>query len=153
MAAPRVPAPNTDFDAYLKTRSLENRDALVVQHMPLVKRVANHFAREPSLRDDLEQGGYVGLIKAVEHFDPSLGVPFEAYARPVIAGEISHYVRDLAPMLRPPRWYRALNRRVHITRESLIAQLQREPTIDELAEAMNTTAEAVEERSEERRVG
>ena len=61
------------------------------------------------MRDDLTQVGYVGLIKAVEHFDPSMGVPFEAYARPMIAGEITHYLRDQAPVIKPPRWYRALN--------------------------------------------
>lgn len=140
-----VPAPNEEFAAYVETRSLELRDTLVLRHMPLVKRVANHFATDPSMRDDLIQVGYVGLIKAVENFDASLGVPFEAYARPVIGGEMSHYLRDLAPIVRPPRWYRGLNRRLHAAREKLTASLQREPTLDELAEAMNITQEGVEE--------
>jgi RNA polymerase sigma-B factor len=134
-----------EFIEYRLSRSLELRDSLVVQNMPLVKRVAAQHAWDPAMRDDLTQVGYVGLIKAVENFDPSLGVPFEAYARPMIAGEIAHYLRDQAPVIKPPRWYRGLNKRLHATRGELIARLQREPTLDELAEGMNVTREGVEE--------
>jgi len=145
LAAPASIVPNTEFEQYRKHRSLELRDALVVRHMPLVKRVAGHFARDPSMRDDLTQVGYVGLIKAVENFDPSMGVPFEAYARPMIAGEITHYLRDQAPVIRPPRWYRGLNARLHATRDELVAKLQREPSVDELAERMNVTPDGIQE--------
>ena len=145
MAIPLVPVSNEEFAAYARDRSIAQRDELVIRHMPLVKRVANHFATEPNLRDDLVQVGYVGLIKAVENFDPKLGVPFEAYARPMIAGEISHYLRDLAPVLRPPRWYRSLNRRLHETRERLLGELGREPTVEELATRMNMPVQGVEE--------
>jgi RNA polymerase sigma-B factor len=138
-------ASNPEFVQYRKDRSLEQRDALVVRHMPLVKRVAAHYAREPGTRDDLIQVGYVGLIKAVENFDPSMGVPFEAYARPMIAGEITHYLRDQAPVIKPPRWYRGLNVRLHETRERLMSKLQREPTAEELADGMNMTPEGVQE--------
>ena len=145
MAAPANIAPNPEFEEYRESRSLELRDALVVRHMPLVKRIAGHFARDPGMRDDLTQVGYVGLIKAVENFDPSMGVPFEAYARPMIAGEITHYLRDQAPVIKPPRWYRALNTRLHAARDELAAALQREPTVDELADRMNVTTEGVQE--------
>jgi RNA polymerase sigma factor (sigma-70 family) len=138
-----VPATNDEFTAYLQTRSLELRDQLVVRFMPLVKRVAAHYARDPSMRDDLVQVGYVGLIKAVENFNPTLGVPFEAYARPTIAGEITHYLRDQAPIIKPPRWYQSLNMRLHEAREKLLAKLQREPTTEEIADAMNTTEDGV----------
>lgn len=140
-----VPATNDEFTAYLQTRSLELRDQLVVRFMPLVKRVAAHYARDPSMRDDLVQVGYVGLIKAVENFNPTLGVPFEAYARPTIAGEITHYLRDQAPIIKPPRWYQSLNMRLHEAREKLLAKLQREPTTEEIADAMNTTEDGVVE--------
>ncbi|HEY6356973.1 MAG TPA: sigma-70 family RNA polymerase sigma factor [Vicinamibacterales bacterium] len=140
-----VPASNDEFAAYLQTRSLEQRDQLVVRFMPLVKRIAAHYARDPGMRDDLVQVGYVGLIKAVENFNPTLGVPFEAYARPTIAGEITHYLRDQAPIIKPPRWYQSLNMRLHEAREKLLAKLQREPSVEELAEAMNITEEGVHE--------
>ena len=145
MAAPLDIAPNAEFADYQRSRSLEERDALIVRYMPLVKRVSSHYAREPAMRDDLIQVGYVGLIKAVENFDPALRVPFEAYARPMIAGEIAHYLRDQAPVIKPPRWYRGLNARLHETRERLAAALHREPTLDELAEGMNVTREGIEE--------
>ncbi|HXW77159.1 MAG TPA: sigma-70 family RNA polymerase sigma factor, partial [Candidatus Eremiobacteraceae bacterium] len=103
----------TEFAEYWETRSRELRDAIVVRHIPLVKQIAQSFVRAVGQRDDLEQVGSLGLIKAVERFDPGLGVPFEAYARTIISGEISHYLRDLAPVMRVPRWYRTLNRQMH----------------------------------------
>jgi RNA polymerase sigma-B factor len=134
-----------EFEAYRQNRSIENRDALILRYSPLVRSVAGHFGRALTERDDLEQVGYVGLIKAVERFDSSLGVPFEAYARTIVSGEISHYVRDLVPSMRVPRWYGNLNRRLHESRDRLESALQREPTIFELAEDMNVTPEGVRE--------
>jgi len=134
-----------EFADYWKTRSRELRDAIVVRHIPLVKQIAGSFARTTGQRDDLEQVGYLGLIKAVERFDPGLGVPFEAYARTIIGGEIGHYLRDLAPQLRLPRWYRTLNRRMHEAHDRLTGKLGREPNIDELAEEMNVTPDGVRE--------
>jgi RNA polymerase sigma-B factor len=136
---------DAEFADYWATKSRELRDDLVVQYMPLVKQISYQFVRPGTSRDDLEQVGYLGLIKAVERFDPGLGVPFEAYARTIISGEISHYLRDLAPTMKVPRWYRTLNRRIHQTHERLTAKLQREPSIDELADAMNVTAAGVRE--------
>jgi RNA polymerase sigma-B factor len=134
-----------EFEAYRLNRSIENRDALIMRDAPLVRSVAGHFGRALVERDDLEQVGYVGLIKAVERFDSSLGVPFEAYARTIVGGEISHYVRDLVPTMRVPRWYGNLNRRLHQSRDRLESALQREPTVFELADDMNVTPEGVRE--------
>jgi RNA polymerase sigma-B factor len=138
-------AGDTEFEAYAKTRALELRDRIVLAHMGLVKSIAWHHAPTQSQRDDLEQVGCVGLIKAVERYDPSLGVPFEAYARTVVSGEIFHYLRDLAPVLRVPRWYRTLNRRLHESHDRLVVALGREPALDELAVDMNITTEGVSE--------
>jgi len=134
-----------DFEEYWATRSRKSRDDLVVRFMPLVRQIATQFVRTSGSRDDLEQVGYLGLIKSVERFDPAFGVPFEAYSRTVIAGEISHYLRDLAPIVRVPRWYRTLNRQMHDAHDKLSSRLHREPTIDELADAMNIKPEGVRE--------
>jgi RNA polymerase sigma factor (sigma-70 family) len=139
------PAANPEFEAYLDSRSPDLRDELVLRHMGLVSSIARHFAFDPNMRDDLTQVGYIGLIKAVEQFDPTLGVPFEAYARRIISGEISHYLRDLAPTIKVPRWYRALSRRLHESRDRLIARFQREPTVAELAHDMNITDDGIRE--------
>jgi RNA polymerase sigma-B factor len=135
----------TEFEEYAKTRALELRDHIVLAHMPLVKSIAGHYAAGQAQRDDLEQVGCVGLIKAVERYDPTLGVPFEAYARTVVSGEIFHYLRDLAPVLRVPRWYRTLNRRLHESHDRLIVSLGRAPTHEELAADMNIQVEGVKE--------
>jgi len=134
-----------EFDAYVKTRTLEFRDRIVLAHMGLVKSIAAHYGAMQAQRDDLEQVGCVGLIKAVERYDPGLGVPFEAYARTVVSGEIFHYLRDLAPVLRVPRWYRTLNRRLHESHDRLVMTLGREPSHDELAADMNITIDGVKE--------
>ncbi|HEV2038185.1 MAG TPA: sigma-70 family RNA polymerase sigma factor [Candidatus Eremiobacteraceae bacterium] len=134
-----------EFGEYVKTRTLELRDRIVMSHMSLVKSIAAHYAPGQAQRDDLEQVGCVGLIKAVERFDPTLGVPFEAYARTVVSGEIFHYLRDLAPVLRVPRWYRTLNRRLHESHDRLAVSVGREPTHDELAADMNIQVEGVKE--------
>lgn len=133
------------FAEYWATKSRELRDGLVVGFMPLVDQITQSFARTAGHRDDLKQVGYLGLIKAVERFDPGLGVPFEAYARTVISGEISHYLRDLAPTLRVPRWYRTLSRRMRDAHDKLTGSLLREPTVEELAEQMNVTPAGVRE--------
>jgi RNA polymerase sigma-B factor len=145
-AAPRQ-AGETEFEAYAKSRALELRDRIVLSHMDLVRSIVSHCspATGQAQRDDLEQVGFVGLIKAVERYDPSLGVPFEAYARTVVSGEIFHYLRDLAPLFRVPRWYRTLNRRLHESHDRLTVDLGREPTIDEMAADMNIKNEGVEE--------
>ena len=134
-----------DFEEYRRSRSIESRDALVLRHAPIVASIASHYSRALVDRDDLEQVGYVGLIKAVERFDSSLGVPFEAYARMVVGGEISHYVRDVVPRMRVPRWYSTLNRRLHESHSRLTARLVREPTVFELAADMNVTPDGVNE--------
>ena len=138
-------ASDTEFDAYAQSRTLELRDRIVLARMGLVKSIVAHYAGAPGQRDDLEQVGFVGLIKAVERYDPSLGVPFEAYARTVISGEIFHYLRDLAPVLRVPRWYRTLNRRLHESHDRLVVSLGREPTSEELAADMSIQVDGVKE--------
>ncbi|MDQ6781334.1 MAG: sigma-70 family RNA polymerase sigma factor [Candidatus Eremiobacteraeota bacterium] len=151
MATQPVPAqlaPASDdpeFNAYALSRSLELRDRLVLRHMALVKSIASHHSQSAGQRDDLEQVGCVGLIKAVERYDPALRVPFEAYARTVVSGEIFHYLRDLAPVLRVPRWYRTLNRRLHESHDRLTMALGREPSHEAVAEDMNITLDGVKE--------
>jgi RNA polymerase sigma-B factor len=143
-AKSEVPA---EFARYWETRSRELRDAIVVRYIPLVKSISHAFARTLGQRDDLEQVGCVGLIKAVERFDPGFGVPFEAYARTIVGGEIYHYLRDLAPAMRMPRWYRTLNRRMQQAHDRLTGRFGREPSVDELADEMNVTADGVREIS------
>ena len=79
------------------------RDRAIEAHLPLVRRLAHRFARRGEELDDLVQVGAVGLIKAVDRFDPSRGVALTSYAVPCIVGEIQRHLRDRAHVVRVPR--------------------------------------------------
>jgi RNA polymerase sigma-B factor len=79
------------------------RQQLIVQHLPLVRTLARPFAGRGEHLDDLVQVGAIGLIKAVDRFDPARGRPLAAYAVPTIRGEIRRYLRDRAAPVRLPR--------------------------------------------------
>jgi RNA polymerase sigma-B factor len=79
----------------------------VTAYLPLVEALARRFVSEVEGLDDLRQVGAIGLLKAARRYDPARGVPFPAYAIPVILGELRHHVRDLAWPVRVPRAERA----------------------------------------------
>ena len=80
------------------------RNALVKEHMHLVGPVAVHYATKSAQEvDDLQQVGLLGLLKAAERYESARDIPFAAYARPHIRGEILHYLRDRAAIIRLPR--------------------------------------------------
>ena len=79
------------------------RRELIERHLPLVRAVAHRFAHRGESLDDLVQVGALGLIKAVDRFDPDRGVTLGAYAAPTIAGEIRNHLRDRGTLIRLPR--------------------------------------------------
>jgi RNA polymerase sigma-B factor len=81
----------------------EERHRLIEQHLPLVRAIARRYAHRGESLDDLVQVGAVGLIKAVDRFDPGRGVTLGAYAAPTIAGEIRRHLRDRVTLIRIPR--------------------------------------------------
>jgi RNA polymerase sigma-B factor len=81
----------------------EERQRLIEQHLPLVRTIARRFAHRGESFDDLVQVGALGLIKAVDRFDPGRGVTLGAYAAPTIAGEIRRHLRDRVTLIRIPR--------------------------------------------------
>lgn len=81
----------------------EARRQAIEQHLPLVHAVARRFAHRGEPLEDLVQVGAVGLIKAVDRFDPERGVTLGAYAAPTIAGEIRRHLRDRVALIRIPR--------------------------------------------------
>ena len=86
--------------------TLEREDARrrqIERHVPLVRRLARRYARGREPYDDLVQAGCLGLIAAVDRWDPARGATFEAYAVPTIHGAIRHHLRDRAPGVRGPR--------------------------------------------------
>jgi RNA polymerase sigma-B factor len=114
---------------------VDARRQLIERHLPLVRALVRRFAGRGEPLDDLVQVGAVGLIKAVDRFDPSRGVPLEAYAVPTIQGEIRRHLRDSGHPLRLPRAGQELRAHVAARRDALTAERGRPPTLLELAEA------------------
>ncbi|HEX8806545.1 MAG TPA: sigma-70 family RNA polymerase sigma factor [Candidatus Aquilonibacter sp.] len=110
-----------------------DREQIIQQYRYLCTRGARKFMRDGVDRRDLEQVAAIGLIKATDRFDPSLGTPFEAYAWMLVLGELMHYVRDSERVLRAPRRVRELDRRCSAAEGELWARLGCEPKVSELA--------------------
>lgn len=116
------------------------RDKLVQHNMRLVYSVVSHLARAGCEFEDLFQVGCLGLMKAIDRFDLTYDVRFSTYAVPVIAGEVKRLIREDG-MIRVSRSVRQLGSRLMAAREKLVADLQREPTIAELADAVGVSPE------------
>jgi len=131
------------FRAYQQTNDSGLRDDLVMQHALLVEKLARRYATYGEPVEDLIQEGYIGLIKAVDQFDPDKAVKFTTYATHIIAGEIRHYVRDLGTLIKEPAWLQERRYRVNRARDGLTQKLGRPPSIDEIASSMNLDAAEV----------
>ncbi len=123
--------------------SISLRDHLVMLHTPLVEHCARNFTASGEPLEDLLQEGYVGLIKAVDRFDPVKGVRFSTYACHLISGEIRHYLRDLGKMIHEPGWHSELRQRIARTSDQLTQQLGRAPRAEDIAEALNVRVTTV----------
>ncbi len=131
------------FTEYRKTRDGAVRDQLIALHINLVKYIAGRYANRGEPMEDLVQVGCVGLIKAVECFDPGLDNVFSTYAVPTIMGEIKRYFRDKGSAFRVPRSLQELRATVKKAREDLTHRLQRSPTVNELAAEVEASEEKV----------
>jgi RNA polymerase sigma-B factor len=121
------------------------REQLVMRHSGLVRSIARRYHGRGLPLEDIEQTGYVGLIQAVDRYDPSRGVPLRAYAARTIDGEIMHLFRDRGWAVRVPRSLQDLSRRVAAVRERMGHRLGRSPSLEELAEATGETEERIAE--------
>ena len=110
------------------------REQMVEGNLRLVLSVVQRFAQRGENLDDLFQVGCIGLIKAIDHFDPAQPVRFSTYGVPMIIGEIRRFLRD-NNALRVSRSLRDTAYRAMQSREALEKRLGREPTMDEIAQA------------------
>jgi RNA polymerase sigma-B factor len=132
------------FARFCETRDDGERDALIERHLPLARSLARRYASGAD-RDDLEQVASLGLMKAVDRFDPSRGFAFTSFAVPTILGEIKRYFRDLGWSVRPPRDLQELAARIDVVTEDLTAELGRPPTTAEIARRCDATEERIVE--------
>jgi RNA polymerase sigma-B factor len=102
--------------------------------LPVARRLARRYADRGEPLADLEQVASIGLLKAVDGFDPWRGTEFWAYATPTIMGEIKHHFRDTTWAVQVPRRYKELQWEVHRRRDGLVQRLHRLPGEGDLAE-------------------
>jgi RNA polymerase sigma-B factor len=119
---------------YFETRDPELRSQLVRAHTDLAYRLAGRFARRGEPLDDLAQVAFVGLILAVDRFDPRAGIAFAPFAIPTILGELKRHFRDRAWSMRVPRRLQEIYLDAKTAIDALTQELGRSPTYAEIAE-------------------
>jgi RNA polymerase sigma-B factor len=131
------------FDRWQLHGDRRARDALVEQYLPLARSLARRYVRSGEPLEDLVQVASLGLVKAIDRFDPSRGLAFSAYAVPTILGELKRHFRDHTWSLKVPRG--AQERALKITKahEQIIAATGRAPTVSELAQYLKLSDEEV----------
>ena len=136
------------FRLYKEKGDEEARDQLIVSHLNLVRFLASKFKNRGEPLDDLVQVGTIGLIKAIDRFDPERGLEFTTYATPTILGEIKRHFRDKGWYIRVPRRLQELSAKVNQATDELTVELQRSPSVEEIAAKLGVGAEEILEAME-----
>jgi RNA polymerase sigma-B factor len=136
------------FHEYATTRERALRDDLVTAHMGLAEYLARRFTNRGEPLDDLVQVAALGLLKAVDRFDPERGLEFSTYATPTIVGELKRHFRDKGWAVRVPRRVQELHLRLGSVVSNLSQELGRSPTIGEIAHSAAVSEEEVLEAIE-----
>ncbi|MEZ8220384.1 RNA polymerase sigma-B factor [Candidatus Fervidibacteria bacterium JGI MDM2 JNZ-1-D12] len=131
------------FRLYRKTKDDRLREELISEYRPLAEYIARQFLDSGEPLEDLVQYALIGLIKAVEGYDPDRGVEFTTYAWYQIRGEISHYLRDQGKIIAEPAWLQEARIKTERARNKLRQTLKREPTTDELVKETGLKPEVV----------
>ena len=136
------------FEEFNRTQDPGLRDELVRAHLGLAEYLARRFTNRGEPLDDLVQVASVGLLKAVDRFEPDRGLEFSTYATPTIVGELKRHFRDKGWAVRVPRRVQELHLRLGKVVSSLSQDLGRSPTISEIAERADVSEEEVLEAME-----
>ncbi len=119
------------------------RHQLILMYRNLVVSLARRFLERGEMFDDIVQQGIIGLIYALDHFEPSRGVRFTTFATPAILGEIRRYFRDKSWGIRVPRRMQELHQLINRSMDQLTQQYDRAPTYSEIANALNLPVDDV----------
>jgi RNA polymerase sigma-B factor len=136
------------FVRYLRHGDQSAREELVQRFLPLARQLARRYQRADEPLDDLVQVASLGLLKAIDRFDPDREVAFSSYAVPTILGELKRHFRDRTWSVRVPRDLQELALKVDRVVASLSRDLQRAPSIGEIARALGASEERVLEARE-----
>jgi RNA polymerase sigma-B factor len=129
------------FAEFYRTRDTALREQLVELHMNLVRFLARKYANRGEPLEDLTQVGSIGLLNAIDRFDPTRGIRFATFATPTILGEIRRYFRDRGWAVKVPRRLQEVNLAATRAADSLTQTLRRAPTFAEIAQAIGSTEE------------
>jgi RNA polymerase sigma-B factor len=128
---------------FSRTRDAGERDELFARYLPLARSLAARYRHTSEPFDDLLQVASMGLLKALERYDPQRGYAFSSFAVPTILGELRRHLRDHTWSVHVPRDLQELGGRLTPAGEELASELGRPPTIAELAERVGVTEEEV----------
>ena len=123
--------------------SSAERERLIMEHLPLVRGLARRYAERGEPLDDLVQVGTIGLIKAIDRFDPTRGYKLASFATPTILGEIRRHFRDRSWTVRVPRGIQEARAQIAHAVDDLSARNGRSPSVREIADAADLSMDDV----------
>lgn len=152
LKAKRLDHSNRSLDAlyrqYARTRDVKLRELLVLRSQNLIRSLAARFQSRGESLEDLVLVGNLGLLHAMERFDPEHNVQFVSFAVPTIVGEIKRYFRDRTQVVQAPRSLQELSYKAHQLQQMITARTGKPPTVPELAEQLGVSEEQVLEALE-----
>src|SRR5881397_1578895 len=149
MTAPNTGASssNTDSDElfvrWRRHQDRQSRDELIARFLPLARKLARRYVQSSEPYEDLVQVASLGLVKAVERFDPGRGFAFSSFAVPTIVGELKRYFRDTAWAVHVDRGGQERARKITEAQQALSGRTGRIPTVAELAQYLELSQEEV----------
>src|SRR4028119_676560 len=128
--------------AYSRNPTVEVRNQIVRLNIGLVRKIAYRVSQQcTEPYEDLQQIGYLGLIRAIERFDPHQGCAFSSFAVPYIRGEMLHFLRDKGSSVRIPRRWQELQREGQKVREEFTNNQRRSPSETEIAQQLGVSVQ------------
>jgi RNA polymerase sigma-B factor len=144
----RLADEETLLERYHRTRDPAVQEELVSRFMPLARSLANRYAGGSESAEDLLQVASLGLVKAIDGFDPTLGHSFASYAAPTILGELKRHFRDRSRQVHMPRGLQERIAKIERAIDELPTELGRQPSAAEVADRVGMPLEEVLEATE-----